>query len=147
MNTTSTEPLSLSWRSPTIPDTTGLETKNADRVPPGDRGTLKIDAKVVERIAARTADRVDHAGGSTNRLLSLPGSRATKPKVTADIDGRLARLSLTMAVDYPAPIGAVTRTARARIISTVKQLTGIDVKEVNITISALSHNPTQARVQ
>jgi uncharacterized alkaline shock family protein YloU len=108
--------------------------------PPETRGRTEIAARVLERIAAHAVTEVDQAGGAARRLLGVPLGRdtaQTAPRATAHVDGQLATLQVTMSVIYPAPIRQVTRRVRDQIITRVGELTGLDVRQVDIEIARL----------
>jgi uncharacterized alkaline shock family protein YloU len=90
----------------------------------------------VAKIASEAANEVDHTTGHRHRLLGVRAG-AGRPKAAAAVDGRLARISVEVGVDYPAPIPVVTRAVRARIVEQVGTLAGVDAREVDVTVSAL----------
>ena len=53
------------------------------------------------------------------------------------IDGHLATVRVAMSVRYPAPIRQVTREVREHVMERVGELTGLDVRHVDIDIPAL----------
>lgn len=105
--------------------------------PPENRGRTEIAGRVLERIAARTVTEIDQAGGAARRLLGVPLGRDTAPRATAHVDGQLATVQLRMSVTYPAPIREVTRRVRDQIITRIDELTGLDVRQVDIEIARL----------
>jgi uncharacterized alkaline shock family protein YloU len=108
--------------------------------PPEIRGRTEIAGRVLERIAARAVTEVDQAGGAARRLLGVPLGRDTvhaAPRATAHVDGQLATVQLRMSVTYPAPIREVTRRVRDQIITRVGEVTGLDVRQVDIEIARL----------
>jgi uncharacterized alkaline shock family protein YloU len=115
--------------------------------PPENRGRTEIAGRVLERIAARTVTEIDQAGGAARRLLGVPLGRDTAhtaPRATAHVDGQLATVQLRMSVTYPAPIREVTRRVRDQIITRIDELTGLDVRQVDIEIARLirpGHEP------
>jgi uncharacterized alkaline shock family protein YloU len=116
--------------------------------PPENRGRTEIAGRVLERIAARTVTEVDQAGGAARRLLGVPLGRdtaATAPRVTAHVDGQLATVQLRMSVTYPAPIREVTRRVRDQIITRIDELTGLDVRQVDIEIARLIRPGQESR--
>jgi uncharacterized alkaline shock family protein YloU len=57
--------------------------------------------------------------------------------VTAWIDGALAVLWMRISVGYPAPIRDVTRRLRDHVRTRVGDLTGLDVRQVDIEVVRL----------
>lgn len=119
--------------------------------PPETRGRTQIADRVLERIAARAVTEVDQAGGAARRLLGVPLGRQgadTAARVTAHVDGQLAMVTVRLSVTYPAPIRQVTRRVRDHITARVTQLTGLDLRQVDIDIAALtSPLPPQRHLQ
>jgi uncharacterized alkaline shock family protein YloU len=116
--------------------------------PPETRGRTVIANRVLERIAARAVTEVDQAGGAARRLLGVPLGRDTAHTVaraTAHVDGQLATLQVTMSVIYPAPIRQVTRRVRDQVIARVGELTGLDVRQVDIEITRLIRPGSEGR--
>lgn len=106
-------------------------------------GTISVDPRVVEKIAARAAGDVPDAGGSASRGLgrSLPGGHDSSldslPKVRADVDGSIATLSVTMSVRWPASIAGVSDAVRAAVREAVHTLTGLQITDVDIAVTDL----------
>jgi len=69
------------------------------------------------------------------------GLRATDlealPKTTAEIDGRLAFLSVRLSVRWPASVPNTTAQVRQHVRERVEELTGLTVSEVRITVADL----------
>ena len=115
--------------------------------PPEQRGITEIADRVVERIAARAVAEVDDAQGPARKLLGLRVPGAAAPRVSVLIDGRLATVRLAIEVRYPAPIRQVTRRVREHVSDRVGELTGLDVRHVDIDIPALITPDRGRRVQ
>lgn len=120
--------------------------------PPAEaRGRTEISDRVVERIAAQAVAEAEHAGGAASRFLGVKLGRDTQDTVaqaTARVDGQLATVQLTLSVIYPQPVRQVTRDVRDRVISRVGELTGLDVRQVDIEIASLIvPDPERRRVQ
>ena len=107
---------------------------------PGSRGSLTIADRVVQKIAAQAVMEVDLAGGAPRTLL---GARLTKAdpdgpaRAEAHVDGNLVTLSVTLAVQWPAPVREVAEQARRHLSERVRELTGLTVAEVDIDVPAL----------
>jgi uncharacterized alkaline shock family protein YloU len=107
---------------------------------PERRGSTEIADRVVERIAAQAVGEVDGAHGTARRVLGVAtpgGAGQAAPKVAVQVDGQLATVRLTMSVRYPAPIRQVTRRVRDHVVVRVGELTGLQVRHVDIDIPAL----------
>jgi uncharacterized alkaline shock family protein YloU len=65
--------------------------------------------------------------------------------VTAHVDGHLATLRMRITVAYPEPIRQVTRRLRDRVTSRLGELTGLEVRQVDIEIVRLPRPQDQGR--
>jgi uncharacterized alkaline shock family protein YloU len=132
-------------------------------------GRTTVADRVIEKIAAQAARDVavgtNPAGppgspgslplpgppGSGRLPGSSPGASAAdlrplrrRPKVGVKIDGRLAWLSMSVALRYPTPVRQVAGAIRAQVIWTVGELVGLDVREVDVEVAALVRDPAPA---
>jgi uncharacterized alkaline shock family protein YloU len=122
-------------------------------------GMISIDDRVVEKVAARAAGEIPDAGGAAPRVLgrSLPGAGAfgtrqtsltALPKVTADVDGSVVILDLSISVRWPASVPEVSSAVREHVRSRVSDLTGLTVTEVAISVTDLvARLPAPPRVR
>jgi uncharacterized alkaline shock family protein YloU len=93
--------------------------------PPEVRGRTDIGDRVVERIARHAVTELPQAGtGGTAR-------------VKATIDGKLATLRMTVSVIYPEPVQRVTRRLREHVTARVGELTGLEVRQIDIDVARL----------
>ncbi|MDA2803730.1 Asp23/Gls24 family envelope stress response protein [Nocardiopsis suaedae] len=91
--------------------------------PPAElRGSTRIPASVVEKIAARVAREV-------------PRTRSARAQ--ARVRGETAVLKLGLAVEYPAPLRRTCAAVRERVASRVAELTGLTVPQVDIEVTEL----------
>jgi uncharacterized alkaline shock family protein YloU len=113
-----------------------------------DLGMISINDRVVEKMAAQAAIEIPDAGAAASRFLgrsmagaSALGARRTSltalPKSTADVDGSLVILDLSISVRWPASVPEVTDAVREHVRSRVSELTGLTVTEVSISVTAL----------
>ena len=111
-------------------------------------GMITINDRVVEKMAARAAVEIPDAGAAAPRILSRSvtgaaalGARATsltaQPKASADVDGSVVILDLSISVRWPASVPEVTSAVREHVRSRVNQLTGLTVAEVSISVTDL----------
>jgi uncharacterized alkaline shock family protein YloU len=104
------------------------------------RGSLSIAARVVEKIVDRSLDDVDHIApgthGGVRSVLKL-GDSNRNARVRARVDGRTVVIDLSCAVAYPAPVSQTTHRARSVIVARVRELTGLEPRQVDITVDAL----------
>ncbi|MBA3266107.1 MAG: Asp23/Gls24 family envelope stress response protein [Nocardioidaceae bacterium] len=122
-----------------------------ERTEAGSRGQTYIDPKVVEKVAAEAVREIDNATGSPRRVLGITLGSAdedTGARVSAQVDDDTAIVEVTMTVIYPASVQNVTRQTRSHVRDRVKELTGISVQEVDITVSGMrAERPENPRVR
>jgi len=122
-------------------------------------GMISINDRVVEKTAARAAIEIPDAGAAASRFLgrsmagaSALGARQTSltalPKASADVDGSLVNLELSISVRWPASVPEVSSAVRENVQRRVGELTGLTVSEVSISVTALvTQLPAPPRVQ
>jgi uncharacterized alkaline shock family protein YloU len=121
-------------------------------------GMISINNRVIEKMAARAAIEIPDAGAAASRFLgrsmagaSALGARQTSltalPKASADVDGSLVNLDLSISVRWPASVPEVSSAVRENVRRRVSELTGLSVSEVSISVTALvTHLPAPPRV-
>lgn len=128
-----------------------LESRAEETVALEHRGRTQIADRVLTKIATRALTEIQDAGGASRRLLGLRlghDSMESAPWVTAKVDGGLATLRMRISVAYPAPVREVTRHLRELVRTRVGDLTGLDVREVDIdVIRLLTAEQTGKRVR
>ena len=109
-------------------------------------------------MAARAAAEIPDAGAAAPRVLgrsvtgaAVVGARPTSltglPKASADVDGSVVTLDLSISVRWPASVPEVTSAVREHVCSRVSGLTGLTVAEVSISVTDLvTRLPGPARV-
>ncbi|WP_370937555.1 Asp23/Gls24 family envelope stress response protein [Amycolatopsis sp. cg13] len=105
-----------------------------------ERGSLTISEHAVERMAAHAAGEIDRVGGAAGRTLgiSLGGEALDRSaKTSARIAGGEVELDVRISLEYPAPVGATTERVRGHLRGRVEELTGMPVRRVGITVTAL----------
>lgn len=104
-----------------------------------DRGTLTIAEKVIEKIAGQIAADTPGVHGASGGFLGIGShdDEDARPKVTAELHGRIVSLHVRAGVRYPAPLRSTTEHLRERIRSQVSERCGVDVRQVDIDITSL----------
>jgi uncharacterized alkaline shock family protein YloU len=122
-------------------------------------GLITINDRVVAKMAARAAAEIPDAGAAAPRVLgrsvtgaAVVGARTTSltglPKASADVDGSVVTLDLSISVRWPASVHEVTSAVREHVCSRVSGLTGLTVAEVSISVTDLvTRLPGPARVR
>ncbi len=103
-------------------------------------GRVMIADRVLERIATRALTEVDEIGGVARRVLGVrlgENGAETAPRVEAHVDGKLATLRMSVSVVYPAPVRQVARRARDHISQRLGELTGLEIRQVDINVATL----------
>ncbi len=103
------------------------------------RGRTVLDRKVVEKIASQVASEESFGGGSSGGFLGIGAHSdfSARPKVAVELAGNIAALSVEIGLLYPVPLRQVTEQLRRRISERVNALTGVEVRQVDITVSWL----------
>jgi uncharacterized alkaline shock family protein YloU len=122
-------------------------------------GMISIDDRVVEKMAAQATLEIPDAGGAAPRVLghAMTGAAAfgarqtsltTLPKATADVDGSIVILDLSISVRWPASVPVVSGAVREHVRSRISELTGLKVEEVSISVTDLvTRFPAPPRVR
>jgi uncharacterized alkaline shock family protein YloU len=125
----------------------------AARADRNELGTISIADGVVSKIAARAAAENPDAGAAAARMLgrAVPGAghlgvRGTDlqalPKTSVEVDGSKAFVTLEISVRWPASVPEITGQVRRHVRDRVRELTGLDVDEVHITVADLATDIT-----
>jgi uncharacterized alkaline shock family protein YloU len=107
-----------------------------------DRGVTTIKDTVVSRIAGMAAGEVEgvHMGGGASRsagglLEGVTGSESTTRGVSVEVGSVEAAIDLKMGIDYGKNILGTVGEVRQKITERVHSITGLNVTELNVTIS------------
>ncbi|GAC1368390.1 MAG: hypothetical protein NVS2B15_03280 [Pseudarthrobacter sp.] len=104
------------------------------------RGQTVLADKVIEKIAGQVASEESVAGGSSGGFLGI-GTHAdlsARPKATVELTGNIATLNVEVGMLYPVPLRQATEALRQRIKARVMELTGVEVRQVDIRVSWLT---------
>lgn len=116
-------------------ETTALVTK---------QGTTTIADTVVQKIAglaAREVSGVHDLGGGAARAFGalrdrIPGASASAGQgVSVEVGEKQAAVDLQILVEYGVAIADLARTVRRNVVTSIEQMTGLQVVEVNINVS------------
>ncbi|WIY04657.1 Asp23/Gls24 family envelope stress response protein [Amycolatopsis mongoliensis] len=108
------------------------------------QGTTTIADTVVQKIAglaAREVSGVHDLGGGAARAFGalrdrIPGASASVGQgVSVEVGERQAAVDLQILVEYGVAIADLARSVRRSVITSIEQMTGLEVVEVNITVS------------
>ena len=126
------------------------------------QGTTTIADTVVQKIAGlatREIPGVHDLGSGTARALGalrerIPGATASAGQgVAVEVGEKQAAVDLQIVVEYGVAITDLSRSIRRNVITSIEQMTGLEVVEVNINVSDVhipsddDNEPEQTRVQ
>ena len=107
-----------------------------------DRGVTTVKDTVVARIAGMAAGEVEgvHMGGGASRsagglLEGITGSDSPTRGVSVEVGSVEAAIDLKMGIDYGKNILGTVGEVRQKITERVQAITGLNVTELNVTIS------------
>lgn len=106
----------------------------------GSRGRTVLANKVIEKIAGQVASDESSAGGSSGGFLGI-GAHAdlsARPKASVELTGNIATLSVEVGLLYPVPLRRATEDLRQRIRGRVTELTGVEVRQVDLKVAWLT---------
>jgi uncharacterized alkaline shock family protein YloU len=107
------------------------------------QGQTKIADVVVQKIAslaAREVPGIRSLGGGTARTIGalrgrIPGAGTSHGQgVTVEVGERQVAVDLDVLIEYGVAIPDLARTVRENVITSIEEMTGLDVVEVNISI-------------
>ncbi|WP_078278957.1 Asp23/Gls24 family envelope stress response protein [Mycobacteroides franklinii] len=105
-------------------------------------GVTTIADVVVSKIAGiatREVDGVYDLGGQAARVVgklreTLPGSPSLTQGVSVEVGERQAAIDIGIVADYGIAIHDLAEGIRSNVISSVENMTGLEVTEVNVTV-------------
>ncbi|GAA1496380.1 Asp23/Gls24 family envelope stress response protein [Paeniglutamicibacter kerguelensis] len=118
----------------------GAGRRGADLDEMGSRGQTFLADKVIEKIAGQIASDESSAGGSSGGFLGIGGHAdlSARPKASVELAGNIATIRVEVGMLYPVPLRQATEALRQRIRTRITELTGVEVRQVDIRISWLT---------
>jgi uncharacterized alkaline shock family protein YloU len=105
-------------------------------------GSVKIADDVVGMIAALAATEIEGvhgmAGDVTAEILDKVGVRALNKGVKVAVNGRTVKAQVNIIMDYGYNIPATCQMVQERVKTSVENMTGLEVTDVNVKISGIS---------
>ncbi|MEB7502853.1 Asp23/Gls24 family envelope stress response protein [Arthrobacter koreensis] len=126
--------------------TTAAGTSRRPRRAVEDRGSTSMSRKVLEKIASQVALDETEAGGTSGGFMGI-GARAdfsARPEASVELAGNIASLRVKVGMPYPVPLRQATHELRERIAGRVTELTGVQVRQVDITLAWLRPRPVSS---
>lgn len=100
-------------------------------------GRTHLPVEVIAKIAGQAALEAQGIGSGAGGFMGM-GSKANfraRPHAKAEVFGRAVVLSLELGVRFGEPIVSTLGSARAHIAERVESLTGLDVRQVDVSIT------------
>ena len=105
-------------------------------------GSVKIADDVVGMIAALAATEIEGvhgmAGDVTAEILDMVGVRALNKGVKVAVNGRTVKAQVNIVMEYGYNIPATCQKVQDRVKTSVENMTGLEVTDVNVKISGIS---------
>ena len=98
-------------------------------------GRLRIDPRVVQKLAARAANEVHGVSGASAAAVGRAILRPVPP--STPLDQLSIDLDLNVSVRYPLSLRVVIEKLASHVSSRVEQMTGRPVRHVNVTVQRL----------
>ncbi len=107
----------------------------ADLVPvdAGQRGSLTVADRVIDKLAEQAATQVPGVVSSGSSLDMLVGRRL--PRVSSDVRGGQTRVDVEIAVQWPMALGDVATSVRSAVTDAVTAYAGLTVVAVDVTVA------------
>lgn len=116
-------------------------------VPLDQRGTTRMPASVVARIAQQAAAEVPNVGSDAGGFLGVGARRdfSSRPQARCELYGRSAVVDLDVGVGFPSPLPAVLGALRAHVRDRIEHLTGLELARLDVRVSWLHPTTTGRR--
>ncbi len=105
-------------------------------------GTVKIADDVVAMIAGLAATEVEGvtcmAGNVSNELMAKMGVKNLTKGVKVELFGKQVKTELALIMDYGYNIPAVSQKVQEKVKTTIENMTGLEVLDVNIRIAGVN---------
>ena len=122
------------------------ETKRNTYVLPGtgELGSVRVADEVIAIIAGLAATEVEGvsamSGNVTNELMSKVGVKNLAKGVRVEVAGSKVKIAISLIMDYGYNIPTTCGKVQDKIKSTVENMTGLTVTDVNVRISGVDMN-------
>ncbi|MFJ3170110.1 hypothetical protein ACIPJK_04935 [Streptomyces roseus] len=115
-------------------------------VPPAERGATMIADRVVAKIAAQAAREALAARPQGPPAAAGAGAAPGAPHATVTVHHDIARVRVSLELDYPSDLAAQCAAVRRQVVRRVEECAAMSVPEVDIDIEHLhsAHTRTAA---
>lgn len=110
-------------------------------------GRTHLPVDVIAKIAGQAALEAQGIGSGAGGFMGI-GSKANfgaRPHAKAEVFGRAVLLRLELGVHFGAPIQATLSAARAHITERVEALTGLSVRQVDVSITWVHQDRSETK--
>ncbi len=97
-----------------------------------ERGQLSVRAQALQHIVETVALEVPRVRRTSG---SLGGVLSGTPRASVHVRGTTARVSLDVAVAWPAPVSDVAAQVRARVLDRASELSGVRITAVDVKVT------------
>ena len=105
--------------------------------------SIRIADDVIKCIAAFAASEIEGvagmAGNATNDIIARLGGKTLEKGVRVTIDENEVKLMLSINVRYGCSIPEVSRKVQDKVRSTIENMTGFSVSEIDINIAGIEN--------
>lgn len=107
-----------------------------------EHGNVKISNEVISIIAGVAANEIDGvvsmSSGITGGISEMLGMKNLSKGVKVDIDEKEANIDIFITVEYGIKISEIGMKVQKNVKDTVENMTGLEVKSVNVNIQDVS---------
>lgn len=105
---------------------------------PGERGSLELRSRAVERLVSAAAGEVDGTSGGVSRVLGRQvRGPAERPQVSAEVTGDLLTASIVLSLPWGVPLAPAAAAVRASVRDRVTATTGLRVGHLDVVVRSL----------
>jgi uncharacterized alkaline shock family protein YloU len=117
--------------------------ESAPQDDPGDRGTLTVRDRAVERLTTRAATETDGVQHFRRGLDKLTGRDLPRAQVL--LSGDHVRASVDIAVEWGRSLAATTTAVQANVTAALSTMSGLTVDGVDVHVVGVVPTPAVAR--
>ena len=107
-------------------------------------GSVRVADHVIAVIAGLAATEVSGisavSGNITNELMSRVGMKNLAKGVRVEVTGQKVKVAVSLIIDYGVNIPTTCGKVQERVKSTIENMTGLTVTDVNVRIAGVDMN-------
>ncbi|MBE5905277.1 MAG: Asp23/Gls24 family envelope stress response protein [Lachnospiraceae bacterium] len=117
------------------------EDRKAFVIKEDDMGEITVAEEVVAIIAGIASTEVEGvssmSGNITNEIVAKLGMKNLSKGVKVEMNGNNVNVLVSIIVDYQANVPEVSRRVQERVKTSIENMTGLNVAEVNVKIAGI----------